>query len=254
MEESLSGLLPEGLAALDALILIVAALFASFITAAFGLGGGVALLAVMAMILPPAVLIPVHGVVQAGSNIGRFAVMVRHVAWSVVGPFALGSLLGAALGGLLAVDLPPWLLQLGLAIFILYACWGPPPPAFGQGTILLGGAFSTFLTMFFGATGPFVSAAVKTLGLGRMEHVGTFSACMSVQHGLKIIAFGVLGFAFGAYVPLMAFMVASGFVGTLLGRRLLLSLDDRKFSLALNLVLTLLALRLIWAAMSTLLA
>lgn len=251
--EGFTGLLPEGLAAFDALILIGAALFTSFLTAAFGIGGGVALLAVMAMIMPPAVLIPVHGVVQAGSNFGRFAVMLKHVDWKVVGPFALGSVVGAGVGGLLVVDLPSWLLQLGLAIFILYACWAPPPPALSRGTILFGGVFSTFLTMFFGATGPFVAAAVKTLQLGRMEHVGTFSACMSVQHGLKIIAFGVLGFAFGGYVPLMAAMVASGFIGTLLGRRLLLSLDDKKFSLALNIVLTLLAFRLLWSGVSTIL-
>ena len=248
--EGLSGFLPEGLAALDGLILIAAALFTSFLTAAFGIGGGVALLAVMAMIMPPSVLIPVHGVVQAGSNFGRFAVMTKHVNWMAVGPFALGSLVGAALGGLLVVDLPPWLLQLGLALFILYACWGPPPPTPGKGAVLFGGAFSTFLTMFFGATGPFVAAVVKTLNLGRMEHVGTFSACMSVQHGLKIIAFGALGFAFGGYVPLMVAMVTSGFLGTLIGRRLLISLDDKKFSLALNIVLTLLALRLIWSALS----
>ena len=107
--------------------------------------------------------------------------------------------------------------------------------------------------MFFGATGPFVAAAVKTLQLGRMQHVGTFSACMSVQHCLKIVAFGVLGFAFGGYAPLMAAMIASGFIGTLLGRRLLLSLDDKKFSLALNIVLTLLALRLLWSGVSTIL-
>jgi hypothetical protein len=38
---------------------------------AFGIGGGAALLAVMASLVPPAALIPVHGVVQVGSNLGR---------------------------------------------------------------------------------------------------------------------------------------------------------------------------------------
>ena len=43
----------------------------SLITAAFGIGGGVVMIAVLASILPPAALIPVHAVVQVGSNAGR---------------------------------------------------------------------------------------------------------------------------------------------------------------------------------------
>ena len=47
----------------------------SFFTATFGvvagLGGGVLLLAVMATIFPPATLIPLHGTVLLGTNVGR---------------------------------------------------------------------------------------------------------------------------------------------------------------------------------------
>jgi len=44
--------------------LVVAASFAtSFLTAAFGIGGGAVLLAILASLMPSAALIPVHGVV-----------------------------------------------------------------------------------------------------------------------------------------------------------------------------------------------
>ena len=61
-------LLPPEIGVALFLGLIGASFIASFITAAFGIGGGVLLLAVLAALMPPAALIPVHGVVQLGSN------------------------------------------------------------------------------------------------------------------------------------------------------------------------------------------
>ena len=227
-----------------ALTLIAVSAATSFLTAAAGIGGGVVLLAVMAVLMPAAALIPVHGVVQIGSNAGRTLIMLRAVQTGVLLPFCAGSLAGAALGGLTVVQLPPALLKIGLAAFILYSIWGRSVAATGHFAVALTGAFSSFLTMFFGATGSFVSAMVKTLKLGRLEHVATHSACMVAQHAIKVAAFGLLGFAYGPYLGLMAAMIASGFAGTLLGKRFLVKLDDRTFHRVLAVVLSLLALRL----------
>ncbi|MCP1336555.1 TSUP family transporter [Futiania mangrovi] len=242
-------LVPPELGTIAAYALVGLAAVTSFITAAFGIGGGVVLIAVMAVLMPPAALIPVHGVVQFGSNVGRFFLMLRHVRWDVLGAFGAGSVAGAAGGGLVAVDLPPALVQIGLAAFVLYSAWGPSPDL-GRAGLLAGGAISSFLTMFFGATGPFVAGVVKTLRLDRMTHVGTFSACMVLQHGVKVAAFGVLGFAFGPWVPLMAGMVAAGFLGTLAGRAVLTRTADARFHLVLNLLLTALAARLLWSGVT----
>jgi uncharacterized membrane protein YfcA len=62
----------------------------------------------------------------------------------------------------------------------------------------------------------------------------------------------MLGFAYGPWVPLMAAMIASGFLGTLAGRQVLMRIDEQKFKFALNTILVLLALRLIWAGGMTL--
>ena len=71
----LAYLFPPAMPLLDVGLLIAASLVTSFITAAFGIGGGVVLLAFLALVLPPVALIPVHGVVQLGSNGGRVAIM-----------------------------------------------------------------------------------------------------------------------------------------------------------------------------------
>ena len=92
-------LFPPEIAHWSALVMIGVSFVTSFITAAFGIGGGVILLAVLAVLLPPAALIPVHGMVQLGSNAGRVAIMAKHVERSMLLPFTLGSAISAGLGG-----------------------------------------------------------------------------------------------------------------------------------------------------------
>ena len=216
----------------------------SFITAAFGIGGGVVLLAVMASLMPPAALIPVHGLVQLGSNGGRAALMWREARWGVFGAFTAGALVGVALASTVVVRLPGDALRIGLGAFILWSVFGRPP-AFMRDSAAIAGGFSSFLTMFFGGTGSFVAAYVKTLGLDRIGHVATHSVLMTMQHLLKSVAFGFLGFAFGTWLPLIAAMIASGFLGTVIGRRVLMRIEERRFRFILSAILVLLALRLI---------
>jgi uncharacterized membrane protein YfcA len=251
--EQLNYLMPPDLPLWSVAVLVALSAFTSFISAAFGLGGGVMLLAAMAALLPAAVLIPVHGVVQIGSNAGRAIVMAKYIKPSVLIPFAIGTMIGAGIGGLIAVRVPDWFLYLGLGCFVLWAAWGKGVPAFGRSAVAAGGVVSSFLTMFFGATGPFVASVIKSLNLGRLEHVGTFAACMVAQHTVKIIVFGLLGFAYAPYAGLIVAMIATGFLGTLVGRKLLHGMGDDRFQKALKIVLTLLALRLIWSGVSGLL-
>lgn len=248
----IENLLPAGIGWIAGLGLMAASFGASLLTAAFGIGGGAVLLGILATLLPPAALIPVHGVVQLGSNVGRVLVLRSEVVISVLVPFLLGSILGIALGGLLVVELPPAGIQIGVGAFLLWTVVARPP-GFLRGSAWVAGGASSFLTMFFGATGPFVAAYVKTLGLKRVAYVATHAACMTAQHLLKVFAFGLLGFAFGEYLVLIAGMIGFGFFGTLTGRRILMRIDERRFAFVLNAILGVLAARLIWAGARALL-
>jgi len=90
-------LLPEALSSFDFILLIIVSIFTSAITAAFGVGGGATLLALMANILPANAVIPVHGVVQLGSNTGRLLTMRKFIHWRMtswfIGGCAVGSLI-----------------------------------------------------------------------------------------------------------------------------------------------------------------
>jgi len=240
----LATLFPPEIGGPLALALIGASFGTSFLTAAFGIGGGAVLLGILASLMPPAALIPVHGVVQLGSNTGRAVIMRRHLSTGVFAAFGAGSLIGVSLGGLIAVDLPPAGVQIGVGAFILWSVLAKPPAFLAQSG-WLAGTVSSFLTMFFGATGPFVAAYIKTLGLDRMTFVATHAACMTAQHLLKVLAFGLLGFAFGPWIVLICGMVACGFAGTVVGKRVLMRINDKLFGRVLNAILIVLAVRLI---------
>lgn len=244
-------LIPPGLDAGITLTLLLTSVIASFITIAFGIGGGVLLLAILASLVPPAALIPVHGVVQMGSNFGRFALMFRHINWQPMLAFAGGSIIGVVAGGAISFNLSPALVQAGVGLFVLWSIFRKPP-RWMRGMPVISGAISSFLTMFFGATGPFVATFTKSLALDRHGHVATHAAFMTVQHLLKTLMFGFLGFAFVPWLGFIGAMIAAGAVGTLLGRLVLEKLTDHRFRIALDIVLGLLAIRLIWSGLQAL--
>ncbi|WP_126977230.1 sulfite exporter TauE/SafE family protein [Frigidibacter oleivorans] len=247
----LHGLLPEGLTEAAVWLLIGASFLSSFITVAFGIGGGAMMLAVMALLVPPAALIPTHGVIQIGSNLGRAAMTFRHIFWPALPAFTLGSAVGAGMGGLVVVNLPPAVVQIGVGLFVAWSILGRPPRQVRDWPLLVG-AVSSFLTMFFGATGLFVATFTKSQSLPRHGHVATHAALMTVQHGVKTLAFGLLGFAFAEWWAPVAALIAAGLAGTFAGRVLLNRLDDRRFRLALDAVLLLLAAQLIWTGLRSL--
>ncbi len=223
----------------------------SFMTVAFGIGGGAVMLAVMAVLLPASAIIPVHGLVQLGSNAGRLSIMLAHVKRAVLPAFVLGAVIGVTVGGSMVVQLPAGAIQLGVGAFILWSVFFKPP-AFMRDSAGITGVFSSFLTMFFGGTGPFVATFVKAQGLDRLGHVATHAALMTIQHALKILVFGFLGFAFAQWIWFVVLLIAAGFAGTVVGRQVLTKIDERRFLMLLNTVLTLLALRLIWSGVSQL--
>ena len=237
----------------DFVLLCGVSFVGSFITAGLGIGGGLLVLASMAQILAPTTLIPIHAVVQLGSNTGRVILFFRNILLTIIPAFLVGTIIGAAVGAHVVVALPKPVLQTILALFVLYATWAPKIQAKSPGkkTFFSVGLFGSFTTMFIGATGslvaPFVSAACKE----RNQFVATHAALMTIQHTLKILAFGILGFAYGPFIPLLVGLIGFGFAGTFCGKLVLNRLPEHIFRKGLKIILTLLAFRLIFAAITS---
>jgi len=248
-----SEFLPYEMTQYIAVFLVFMSFVTSFITAAFGIGGGAIILAILAVTIPASALIPIHGLVQLGSNAGRVGLMIKDVVWRPILPFIIGSLIGASLGGVVAVQIPTAIVQVAVGLFIVFVVLVKMPPI-AMRYVVAGGLFSSFMTMFFGATGNFIAAMVKSMRLDPLPHVATHSVMMTIQHMIKVVVFGIIGFNFAEFLPLVGAMLVSGFAGTFIGKQFLAKSGQAYFKPILNGILLLVAGHLIWTGASSLLA
>ncbi len=241
------GLWPAVLPLSSSIILIISSVFTAALTAAFGLGGGVIMLALLVNFIPVAMVIPVHGVVQVASNCTRALLLRREIVWQIVCFYFLGALLGALVAGQFVVVLPEAILLLVLAIFILFLVWGPKIKQFKQGrfTHTIAGGLITFSTMFIGATGPLAMALLPRKQMFTRQVSATHASLMIIQHGLKIILFGWLGFNFSQWGLFLTGMILSGILGNFLGRIILNKLEARYFQSIITIILTILAIKML---------
>ncbi|TDH37882.1 sulfite exporter TauE/SafE family protein [Pseudohoeflea suaedae] len=247
IEAGLIALLPDGVGPFGAGILVLASFFTSALTASAGVGGGLALLGLMTYIVPITALIPVHGVVQLGSNAGRSFLMRAHIAWACLLAFLVGAVPGAVLGRFAVGVLPETAMQTLLGVFILVLTWVRLPKMegiSGKGFAVTG-FITTAMTMVFGATGPFNAVVLSKAFADRLTLVATMASVMTAQHLVKIVVFAIAGFAFADWAPLLIAMMATGFAGTWAGRHLLVKMSEERFRLVFNIGLSLLALDLI---------
>jgi uncharacterized membrane protein YfcA len=249
--ESASGFL--GVPGVDARLFFELAA-ASFATTMFGVivgtAGGLVLLAIMAFVFPPAILLPVHTFIQLGAGASRAVILWRWVMRPTVLPFTVGAVVGAALGARIFVSLPEGVLQGILGFFILIVTWLPRFGRLGseRNRFALLGAAATFLGIFVSATGTLVAPFVLSASPDRRNHIATLATLMSIVHTIKLVAFAALGFAVGAYLPLVVAMIATASLGSWVGALTLDRIPERVFRLVLQAILTVLALRLIWIA------
>lgn len=230
--------------------LMLASLITAFIGVFTGAAGGIVLLGMMATVMPPLALIPVHTVVMLGTGAARTVIMWRHVMRPAVLPFVIGAAIGAAAGARVFVALTTTWLELILGAFILLVTWMPKFGRFGteRGRFAVLGFVTTFLGVFVSATGTLLAPFIAASTPDRRVHVATMGALMATTHLAKIVAFGFIGFAVGRYIPLMLAMVAAGAVGNWVGEVALLRTREQHFRLVLQVALTILGLRLLWSA------
>ncbi|MSP46010.1 MAG: sulfite exporter TauE/SafE family protein [Xanthobacteraceae bacterium] len=230
--------------------LMVASLVTAFIGVFTGAAGGVVLLGLMAMVMPPLALIPVHTVVMLGAGVTRTMIMWRNVMRPAVLPFMIGALIGAAAGARVFIALSTMWLEFILGAFILLVTWMPKLGQFGgeRGRFGVLGFITTFVGVFVSATGTLLAPFVAASTPDRRVHVATMGALMMFSHLAKVAAFGLIGFAIGRYVPLMVAMIATGAVGNWIGEVALLRTKEQHFRRVLQVALTILGLRLLWSA------
>ncbi len=227
--------------------------FAAFLTAALsglaGLGGGTVLIAVFfAMGLTPLEAVPLFAVVQFVSNSSRTVAYARHVNWRAVGWFLLALIPATVAVTPLIAGIDVNAIRLLLAALILLSLLpgrldvsALPPTA----SSLLAGFLNGALGMLVGATGLFTGRLFLRPQWTKQSTIATLAMTQVMGHGLRVLAFGTLGFnAFsrpGLLIPLCVAVI----LGTWLGKRLNTYLSADQFAAIFKLILVLLCAKLI---------
>lgn len=233
------------------IVVVVAAISSAALSGVIGMGGGMALVGVMAAVLPPAVVVPLHGVAQLASNFTRTLALLRHVSWRLFAIYSPFLVVGTALAAWLWSEsgLGWFRPAIGafLLAFLVYRRVKPElrnPPRWIYAPL---GVVTGFLGIFVGATGPFIAPFFQRDDLTKESIIATKAAVQALGHLLKLPAFLALGFDYLAYSPLLGVLVASVIAGTLLGRLVLGRLSRRAFNALFEGTLALIASYLLLA-------
>ena len=229
--------------------LVVGALVGSAISGLIGMGGGALLLAIMAVILAPAEVVPVHGVVQLASNFTRSLRLWRRVRWTIVALYCPPLVVGAWIGlGLYRGAAMPWF-RPGIGAFILASLiwqrFAPKRLALPMWAFAPAGLGGGFLSITVGATGPYLAAFFLRDDLDRREIVATKAAVQTFSHLIKIPAFLSIRFDYVSRLPVILPLLAAVVAGTVVGTHLLHRMPERVFQATFRILLGALALRLL---------
>lgn len=222
--------------------------FTSVVAAVVGIGGGMMLIAILPSFLPTNALIPIHGLTQVSSNLSRAYFGYKDIEFSVVPKFLLGSIFGIAFfaGILSLISLDYVLLFIG--IYILLSLWSEK---FNEKikkyeNYYIAGFFQTGLSMVVGATGPLTMTLLFKDFKNKDKVVATGALLMSITHFLKIVVFIYFGFLFFDYIGIIVCMIFGAILGSYVGTKLRNRIDGKKFAIILKIMLTFLAINLIF--------
>jgi uncharacterized membrane protein YfcA len=219
-----------------ALLISVAALLTSALSAVFGMAGGMILMGIYAATLPVQAAMVLHGVTQLFANGFRAFLLRGHIFAPGLVWYALGALVTLGVFTLLAIVVarPVVFLFMGgipLALMLLPARFAPSFER--RRHSLLCGALATAASLLAGVSGPLLDMFFVRTELDRFEVVATKAVTQAAGHVLKIVYFGGLVRTADADLNLAwwiyPLLVACAFAGTKLGGRLLDGMGDARF-------------------------
>ena len=229
-------------------LLILSTFITSAFTAVLGQGGGLLLMGVLAQVIPAAVLIPIHAVIQAASNSSRALLSLRDINWTIITPILIGIVIGAAIVTPFIQHINWEWMQLVIGVFILWTVWGKGiklskhlPFALSSLGIIQGS-----LGVLLGATGPLGSAILMAKGLNRDQLIASNAVIMFVSHGIKIVVFVMVGVALSQYITQLIVLSLAAVIGSYIGNILRPKLPEALFFKIFKISLTMLALRMIY--------
>ena len=248
---------------MDTLILIIAAFITSSISAVLGMGGGIILLGIMAIMIPEGyAVVALHGIIQLVSNFTRSFVFRQHIKKDIIRQYLPGAILGLSLSALIifilitlfqvdsAKEIKIDFLKPLIGIFILWFLFGRRPQPKDDHPNFFGvGLVSGLTTVFIGATGPLIAPFFLKGKLTKETIIANKAICQAMSHAGKIPLF-IFFFQFDylAEVEVLFPLIIAVFIGTNLGKQILAFIPEKVFRLLFRGALTVIAIKLIFTA------
>ncbi|MCC2656067.1 MAG: sulfite exporter TauE/SafE family protein [Panacagrimonas sp.] len=233
-----------------AITLTVFAFLTSALSGIAGLGGGTILIGVFfALGLTPVEAVPLFAAVQFVSNTSRTVAYIKHVEWHAAGWFALTLVPATFLLAPYAASVNENLVRLVLAGLILASLVpgrGDDAPLKPRPSFLLAGALNGSLGMFVGATGLFVGRLFFRPEWRKETTVATLAFTQVIGHGLRVIAYGFVGFSSFTQPALLIPLCIAVVAGTWTGKQLHVRMSDAHFDGLFKAILIVLSLKLVW--------
>lgn len=233
-------------------ILGLISFFTSMIAGVIGFGGGMLLIAILPIFLNPSLIIPIHGITQLASNSSRMLFSLKNVQWSLLPKFLVGSVIGIFIFGLLLSNISTEYVPFFIGLYIILNLWSKRFSKFIKKyeNYYLIGLLQTGLGLIVGATGP-LSLTVLTKELSsKDEIIATSSMFMTISHLAKIPVFMAIGVSLSGHLNLLVFMVIGSVLGSFIGTRLRLVANNDKLILAIKVLLSLMAVKMLFTAIS----
>jgi len=225
--------------------IVVMAFLTAALSGVFGMAGGLVLKGALALVLPVSATFVAHGLLQLTANGWRAILHRRHVAWPIVGLYALGAFAAAAIAGLIPLEPSRATLYLFMGL-VPGLVWIP------QGWLRLDasrplqaaacGLSVTGVNLTAGVAGPVLDVFFVRTALTRHQIVATKAATQVFSHLMKIVVYGApLVALHGRGLPpawVFALAVPLSMLGTAAGGLALDRLSDVNFKRWLRWILT----------------
>jgi uncharacterized protein len=209
-------------------------LVTSFISGLFGMAGGMMLLGVLLIFMDVVPAMMLFGVIQLSANGWRAALWWRHVDWSIVWRFLVGSTLVFLVMRTIAIIPNKTTLYLSLGLLPFAADLVPKRWTVDitrPGMPYFCGALIITLQLLAGAAGHILDVFFQKSALDRKTIVGTKAVTQVTGHIYRIAYFGSFTLTFDESIPWWAYAGAIGLsvAGTSLAASVLMRMSDAGF-------------------------
>ena len=245
---------------MDIIILIFAAFITSSISAVLGMGGGIILLGIMAIIIPEGYkVIALHGMVQLFSNSTRTYVFRQYIKKNLIKQFFSGALIGVIISIIIIIMLINYfnvgsaneikveVLKPFIGFFIVWYLFLKGPKKERRiNSFIPVGLIAGLSSIFIGAVGPLIAPFFLRKDLNKEHVIANKAASQMITHFTKIPLFiYFFNMNYKSELNILLPLIIAVYLGTNFGKKILSFIPEKLFKKLFKITLFIIAIRLI---------